>query len=464
MKNGKNDFEKVEGRLRSFFQKRAESLKTGKGLWSKLEPQLGEQEKTARNVKFGRWLAGPRLVVVSTSLSVVLILIVVGSVWLTSYHPNNNQSKATASGLDRGAIGEVPPVQTITTATTTTALAPVPATPPEIKAGISGDGSVSYGSESFSSTILDTTQREVIYQATISLTVNTVSTAINQVQTIAQSAGGLVESMSSGGGQDQQQATITIRVPQDQFFTALNKLQDLGTVQNQNVSSQDVTQQFIDLQARLKSAQLEEQSLQSLLDKAQTISDIINIQQQLTQVRAQIESLQGQINYIQNRVDMATITVNLNVAAKNVGQPPSASLTVAVSNVDGSLASVKQVMASVNGVIDANTVSLNNGKESAYLSLRVSRSTFDQVLTAIEREGKTQQKTVQEAVGSQVDQSQQTNIPPDAVITLSLVEVSGFWTAANIAVVAISGGVVIVALLVFLGLAWRAGLLRKRAP
>ena len=100
---------------------------------------------------------------------------------------------------------------------------------------------------------------------------------------------------------------------------------------------------------------MEEQSLQAILDKATTVSDEIAIQEQLTQVKSPIESLQGQINYIQNRVDMATITVTLNTPTQNVGQPPSASLSVAVSNVDSSLASVKQLVSGLNGIIDSNT-------------------------------------------------------------------------------------------------------------
>ena len=207
--------------------------------------------------------------------------------------------------------------------------------------------------------------------------------------------------MSSSGGPDQEQATITIRVPQDQFFVALDKLQGLGTVQSQNLSTQDVTEQFIDLQARLKSAQAEEQSLLALLDKAQTVGDIISIQQQLTEVRSQIEMLQGQINYIQGRVDMSTITVTLSTPAKQVGKPPSGSLTVGVSNVDGSLASIKGLVTTVNGVIDNDYIAVNNGKESASLSLRVFRADFDRVMTAIEKQGKVQQKVVQEATGPQ---------------------------------------------------------------
>ena len=116
----------------------------------------------------------------------------------------------------------------------------------------------------------------------------------------------------------------------------------------------------------------------------------------------------------------------------------------------------------LGGIIDSNTISLNNGKESAYLSLRVYRANFDQVVMAIGKEGKIQQKTVQEDVTAQNAQSQQSNSPPDASISLSLIEASGFWTTTNIIVIAIAGGVVIVTLLVFLVLAGRAGLLRRQ--
>ena len=60
---------------------------------------------------------------------------------------------------------------------------------------------------------------------------------------------------SSSGDEDKQQAFLTIRVPQAQFYTALDRIEALGTVKSQNVGSQDVTEQFIDLQARLQSAQ-----------------------------------------------------------------------------------------------------------------------------------------------------------------------------------------------------------------
>jgi uncharacterized protein len=235
----------------------------------------------------------------------------------------------------------------------------------------------------------------------------------------------------------------------------------MGTVENQNINSQDVTQQYIDLQAQLTSAQMEEQSLQAILAKATTVSDEIAIQQQLTQVIAQVENLQGQINYMQNQVAMSTITVNLNTPQVSTGQAPSGTLSVAVGNVDNTIASVKQLISGVNGIINSSTVSFDNGKESAYLSLQVYTANFDQVMTALGKKGKIEQKTVQESGTSQLIPAQQSNNPPDASIYLTLTEPTGFWTAAHITIIA-AGAVILMVLIVILAIAGRAGLLRKK--
>jgi len=477
MRDEKNSLGNIEKKIQVFFRKAADSLKAPADLWSKLEPQLNEegQEKTEakKDRGIGRWLRGSRLIGVSISTAVVLVLIVLGATWLANLGTGNGNSRhasispgftvttiaTTTSVMQSGGAAVPPPKITLTIPATTSVPSPKEtfgsATPSN--GTVSGSGAAG---TSKSSDVLDTTQRQVLYQASVLIEVQTVSTALTQVQTLAQSLGGTVDNMSSNGGPDEEQATITIRVPEDQFFNALSKLQSFGTVQSQSMSSQDVTEQFIDLQARLTSAQAEEQSLLTLLSKAQAIGDIISIQQQLTDVRSQIETLQGQINYIQNRVDMSSITVTLSTPAKNAGQPPSGSVTVGVSNVDDSLATVKNLVQNVNGVIDKDYISINNGKESAALSVLVFRADFDRVMTTIQKQGKVQQQTIQEATGTQTQTP--SGGAPDARIDVNLNQSSGFWTTANIVVVTVAACIVVIALVVFLAFAWRAGLLKKR--
>ena len=471
MKDEKNNFTNNERKVQKFFQKQADSLKVSKDLWPKLESRLDEKLKDteSHNTKgrLWQWLAGPRLIAISASVGVVLILIAAGSLWLTTNNSANIMNNVSNPPMSNGTIlhglgGDVR--GSIVTAVPTTTAAPpqvnpIPETSSASGAGTSGSGSLTFGP--VTSSLPEATGQQVISQASVTLEVTTVSTAITQVETMAQNLGGSVDNMSSSGEQNQEQATLTIRVPQNQFLAALNQLQSLGTVESQNVSTQDVTQQYIDLQAQLNSAQLEEQSLQAILAKATTVSDEIAIQEQLTQVESQVESLQGQINYLQNQVAMSTITVTLNTPTQTVGQPPSASLAVAVSDVDNSITSVKQLVSSVNGIINSSTISFDNGKESATLSLQIYRANFDQVVMVIGKYGKIQMKTIQESATSQQTGTQQSNSPPDASIYLTLNEATGFWTATHITIIAAAGAVLVI-LILFLVLAGRAGLLRRR--
>ncbi|MDP6550399.1 MAG: DUF4349 domain-containing protein, partial [Dehalococcoidia bacterium] len=99
-----------------------------------------------------------------------------------------------------------------------------------------------------SEAVLETSQRMVISTASISIEVETVQTAVAEVRVIAESLGGFVEHLDSSGGTERQRATMTVRVPQGQFFPAMERIEALGNVQSRNVGSEDVTEQFIDLE------------------------------------------------------------------------------------------------------------------------------------------------------------------------------------------------------------------------
>ena len=86
----------------------------------------------------------------------------------------------------------------------------------------------------------------------------------------------------------------------------------VGKVQSKNFGSEDVSERFIDLQARLKSSLREDESLLSLLDRTSTVIEVLAIERELTRVRLDIERLQGQLNFLERRIDLATITVSLS--------------------------------------------------------------------------------------------------------------------------------------------------------
>ena len=101
-------------------------------------------------------------------------------------------------------------------------------------------------------------------------------------------------------------------MPQAQFTSAVEQIELVGKVQSKNLGSEDVSERFIDLQARLKSSLREDESLLSLLDRTSTVIEVLAIERELTRVRLDIERLQGQLNFLERRIDLATITVSLS--------------------------------------------------------------------------------------------------------------------------------------------------------
>jgi uncharacterized protein DUF4349 len=116
---------------------------------------------------------------------------------------------------------------------------------------------------------------------------------------------------------------ISFMVPASKFDATIDALANLGKVQNEHISGQDVSAQYVDLQARLVNEEAQRDAMLALLAKAQTVSDIIAVQNQLGQITGQIEQLKGQIQYIDHNVAFSTITVQLTEAGAPVAATSS---------------------------------------------------------------------------------------------------------------------------------------------
>jgi len=105
--------------------------------------------------------------------------------------------------------------------------------------------------------------------------------------------------------------TLSYQVPAAKFQDMLTALGQVGTVEGLHVSGEDVSQQYVDLQARLKSQEEYRDAIQALLQKATTIQEILQIEQQLVPIQTTIEQLQGQINRLNAATTYYTVTVHL---------------------------------------------------------------------------------------------------------------------------------------------------------
>jgi hypothetical protein len=307
-----------------------------------------------------------------------------------------------------------------------------------------GDGRVS-------SSALEIAQRKVISTASISIEVELVPAAITEVRVIAENLGGFVEHLDSSGGPERQRASMTVRVPQGQFDPALKRIEALGEVQSRNEGAEDVSEQFIDLEARLKSSLREEQSLLSLLGRTATVSEVLAIERELTRVRADVERFQGQLNFLERRVDLATISVSLFPPSEEVTEAPSASLLIRVSDVDAAVAEVKGLVSTFDGALDRVFLSQRDDQKEAVLSLRVFAGEFDRMMDLLEAQGEVKSKEVHEGktpLGGAPERAKK----PDARVDLTVVEAEDDSTDAwVVGIITAIGGVWLVATLGTLG-------------
>jgi hypothetical protein len=226
----------------------------------------------------------------------------------------------------------------------TTLIAPAPAPSP---GAVAGAPSVSPGSSGQSADSLagapsvDTAkgsastapvQKLVVVNKTLRIETANVDAAIAKIRTLTTRDGGDITDMQVATAVDQPvypvpldggvsssgeapsvplQAVVTVRVPAATYQAFVADAAKLGRVLFQSESSDDVTQQHVDMQARLGNLQAEQARLRQLFAKANKVSDMLAIEQELTRVQGDVESLQAQIAYLERQAAMATVTIEL---------------------------------------------------------------------------------------------------------------------------------------------------------
>jgi len=153
----------------------------------------------------------------------------------------------------------------------------------------------------------------IIYTGDISIVVADTEAAATDIEALATGMGGRV--VSSSFYQSSQGAlagSITIRVPVERFDEAMNRIQEMAVeVRRADRSSEDVTEEYVDLQARLENLEATADRVRSFLDQAATVEEALAVNQELSRLEEEIEAYKGRIQYLENRADFSTITVSL---------------------------------------------------------------------------------------------------------------------------------------------------------
>jgi uncharacterized protein DUF4349 len=136
--------------------------------------------------------------------------------------------------------------------------------------------------------------------------------AIEQAEDVADELGGIVLATNVVTAEPSV-AKVVVRVPANRFTAALRRLRQLagGTVRSEQVSGQDVGQEFVDLEARGRNLTAQQNVLLRLMDRAVSISDTIRVQNELSRVQGQIEQIRGRLLYLHDQADLSTISVSM---------------------------------------------------------------------------------------------------------------------------------------------------------
>lgn len=159
--------------------------------------------------------------------------------------------------------------------------------------------------------------QKIIKNGSLTVTVEDVSSAISRYTTLAKELEGFVQNSDVYEGSDgQTSGTIILRVPASRFEEALERVkQSVSFVSHEQTSGQDVTESYTDLAAHLRNAEAQEQVFLAVLDEARSVTDILEVQRELTNIRGQIESYKGQLQYLENQTSYATLSIYLSEQA-----------------------------------------------------------------------------------------------------------------------------------------------------
>lgn len=186
------------------------------------------------------------------------------------------------------------------------------AVPEPTVAGASGSGGSSAGGQNPAGQ----QERKLIKTGSISLEVEQLASAEEAVLEWCQSFGGYVASSFN----HETNAAFTVRIPAVHFDAAMAAAGNLGRVRSRNVSTQDVSEQFYDLQTRLDTRKILRDRLQSYLAQAANMEDLLGIERELNSTLTEIESMEGRMRRLSNQIDYSTITVDLQLPYRTTDQ------------------------------------------------------------------------------------------------------------------------------------------------
>lgn len=170
-------------------------------------------------------------------------------------------------------------------------------------------------------------ERKIIHNAEVRLRVNDIEGSCEKIKNRTIELKGYLQNYAVHTNENNASADIALKIPSVNYQTLLEFIVEQGKSDYKREYTDDVTTQYIDLDARVKVLKAEEESLLNILNKAEKIDDILKVKAQITSTRQERESLEGQLKALNSSIEYATINVNLY-------QPQNSDVNVNVENLN----------------------------------------------------------------------------------------------------------------------------------
>lgn len=166
-------------------------------------------------------------------------------------------------------------------------------------------------------------ERKIIKNGHLYLHVDSYKTAADHIKNMVNEMQGYIVSENTHVYDEERKllaGSLALRVPQERFDEALERIENMGIAQNRNIDTQDVTEEYVDIESRLKAMRLKEERLLAILNKSGSLGDVLAVENELARTRADLEALQGRLKYLDNRTELSTINVQVRETLTPVKQ------------------------------------------------------------------------------------------------------------------------------------------------
>lgn len=290
-----------------------------------LEPHLKPKKRRLFGFDFRNWGYRQWVPVAAAMMVFIMVFSIGGTLWYTGRFRSWGFTGVTA---DEGPAGSAKMRSKIDEVNTLAA--PPVASPEAAEKGLMM-AAPSYGTDGTGAgaePLLDTA-RKIIRRAQLAVEVSRggVKPAADLAVNVVQSNFGYVESSSiSGSDSERKEATsffMVARVPATNLDRVVQDLSALGTATREDISAQDVTDTYIDLDARLRNKENQEARLLQIMGEAKTVGELLQVEGELSRVRGDIESMRAQKQSYDKAVDLSSVTLTISEEGTGRSRPPS---------------------------------------------------------------------------------------------------------------------------------------------